>query len=240
MLAAYFCERFLATAGAPCFRSDPPPRRSLDIDRLTRRTSIRLLMPPARAAHYFVALLALLFLSSCAEFEDAQRKARSDKMKTAMEAPHPVPAYWDGDGVSGSPRIVVNLTEQRAYFFKAQHLVGESNISTGRKGFETPPGKYRVIQKDENHVSNLYGNYQAEDGTVLQSNVEVGKDPKPEGAIFVGAPMPYFLRFTRGYGMHAGFVPRYRASHGCIRMPREMAKHFFDAAAMETPVIVTE
>ena len=60
--------------------------------------------------------------------------------------------------------------------------------------------------------------------------------PKPAGrrsrtgTHFVGAPMPYFLRFRDGYGMHAGFVPRYRASHGCIRMPIEMAKHFFDAA----------
>ncbi len=52
--------------------------------------------------------------------------------------------------------------------------------------------------------------------------------------------MPYFLRFTGGYGMHAGFVPRYRASHGCIRMPREMARHFFDAAEEDTPVIVKE
>ncbi len=161
-------------------------------------------------------------------------------MKTALAAPNPVPAYWNGEGATGAPRIVVNLTQQRAYFFKGKNLVGESNISTGRRGFETPPGKYRVIQKDENHVSNLYGNYQSEDGSVLQSNVDTGKDPKPEGANFIGAPMPYFLRFTRGYGMHAGFVPRFRASHGCIRMPREMAKHFFDAAEMATPVIVTD
>jgi lipoprotein-anchoring transpeptidase ErfK/SrfK len=52
--------------------------------------------------------------------------------------------------------------------------------------------------------------------------------------------MPFFLRFTRGYGMHAGYVPRYRASHGCIRMPGEMAEHFFDAAEEGTPVIVKE
>ena len=193
-----------------------------------------------RLANSLGAISALLFVSSCAEFEEAQKKAQSDKMKTAMAAPRPAPAYWDGDGVTGRSKIVINLTEQRAYFFKGKKLVGESNISTGRKGFETPPGKYRVIQKDENHVSNLYGNYQSEDGTVVQSNVEVGKDPMPEGASFVGAPMPYFLRFTRGYGMHAGFVPRYRASHGCIRMPRTMAKHFFDAADMATPVLVTE
>ena len=64
--------------------------------------------------------------------------------------------------------------------------------------------------------------------------------PQPSGAHFVGAPMPYFLRFQDGYGMHAGFVPRYRASHGCIRMPIEMAKHFFEAAKIGTSVEVVE
>jgi lipoprotein-anchoring transpeptidase ErfK/SrfK len=71
-------------------------------------------------------------------------------------------------------------------------------------------------------------------------NVDAGKDPRPDGAHFVGAPMPYFLRFTGGFGMHAGFVPRYRASHGCIRMPAPMAKHFFDAAEIGTRVEVIE
>jgi lipoprotein-anchoring transpeptidase ErfK/SrfK len=70
-------------------------------------------------------------------------------------------------------------------------------------------------------------------------NISV-KDPQPPGTIFDGARMPYFLRFTGGYGMHAGFVPRYRASHGCIRMPKEMARHFFDAAEDGTPVIVKD
>jgi lipoprotein-anchoring transpeptidase ErfK/SrfK len=75
---------------------------------------------------------------------------------------------------------------------------------------------------------------------VVMANVNARKDKAPPGTQFVGAKMPFFLRFTRGYGMHAGFVPRYRASHGCIRMPTEMAKHFFDAAELETPVIVKE
>ncbi len=157
-----------------------------------------------------------------------------------MAAPNPERAYWAGNDVPGKPKIVIQLSEQRAFFFKGRTLVGESNISTGRKGYETPPGRYRVIQKDEKHVSNLYGSYVGDDGLVVQGNVEVGKDPKPAEAEFVGAPMPYFLRFTRGYGMHAGFVPRYRASHGCIRMPREMAQHFFDGAEMGTAVVVEE
>ena len=52
--------------------------------------------------------------------------------------------------------------------------------------------------------------------------------------------MPYFLRFRDGYGMHAGFVPRFRASHGCVRMPLAMAHHFFKAAEMGTRVEVIE
>lgn len=171
---------------------------------------------------------------------ETAQKAQADALKTAAAAPAPIPAYWNGEGASGSPKIVVHLTEQRAYFFKGKKLVGESNISTGRKGYETPPGKYRVIQKDEHHVSSEYGDFVGEDGEVVKANVTNGKDHRPAGTEFAGAKMPYFLRFTRGYGMHAGFVPRFRASHGCIRMPAEMAKHFFDAAEEETPVIVKE
>jgi lipoprotein-anchoring transpeptidase ErfK/SrfK len=185
----------------------------------------------------------LLFCTSCAELEtqlEVQRKALSDALKTALAAPHPRPAYWRGGYVADAPKIVIHLREQRAYFFKGKHLVGESNISTGRKGYETPPGKYRVIQKDEHHVSSEYGDYVGEDGEIVKKNISVRKDPQPPGTQFDGAKMPYFLRFTRGYGMHAGFVPRYRASHGCIRMPAEMAKHFFDAAEEDTPVIVKE
>jgi lipoprotein-anchoring transpeptidase ErfK/SrfK len=46
--------------------------------------------------------------------------------------------------------------------------------------------------------------------------------------------------FRGGYAMHQGYVPPYAASHGCIRLPGEMAQHFFDAAAVGTPVVVKE
>lgn len=201
---------------------------------------MRPLVSPNIAVRFSLATAAVMLCSSCAEFDEPINKAQSDKMKTAMAAPEPEPAYWHEESGEGAPKIVVDLGLQRAYFFRGKKVVGESNISTGRKGFDTPPGRYRVIQKDENHVSNLYGSYVDGAGSVVKSNAEVGKDPMPEGAQFVGASMPNFLRFTGGYGMHAGFVPRYRASHGCIRMPREMSRHFFEAAELDTPVIVTE
>src|SRR5207244_7783752 len=124
---------------------------------------------------------------------------------------------------------LVSLDQQRAYFYRGKKVVGESTISTGRHGFETPPGVYKVTQKDPDHVSNLYGDYVDEEGDVVKKNVDVTKDPQPPNTEFRGAKMPYFLRFTKGYGLHAGHLPGYRASHGCIRMPRALAKSFYNA-----------
>jgi L,D-transpeptidase catalytic domain len=147
-------------------------------------------------------------------------------------------SYWDGDGVTGHPSIKIDLESQRAYFYKGKQMVGVSIVSTGREGYDTPPGDFRVIQKDVNHASSLYGNYVDHSGEVVEGNVELGKDPRPRGTVFRGASMPYFLRITGGIGMHAGYLPGYPASHGCIRLPEEMAVKFFEDAPVGTPVEV--
>src|SRR5262249_9181189 len=127
-----------------------------------------------------------------------------------------------------------------AFFYRGEVLIGRSSISSGRRDFETPSGKYRVIQKDMHHVSSEYGQYLSRRGSVLMREVDRNRDECPRGGHFVGASMPSFLRFTGGYGMHAGLVPRFRASHGCIRLPEIMAKHFYEAAEIGTPVEVVE
>lgn len=147
-------------------------------------------------------------------------------------------SYWDGDGVAGAARVKINLDEQRAYFYKGDNLVGVSVVSSGREGYGTPPGKFKIVQKDINHASNLYGDYVDAAGNVVKKDVEVRKDPKPPGAIFRGAPMPYFVRIHGGVGLHAGFLPGYPASHGCIRAPEHMAATFFDNVQVGTPVEV--
>jgi len=184
-----------------------------------------------------IAALAMLLLAGAGCATVSQKKP-APAPPVAVVKPAPKHSYWNGDGVKGDPSIKIVLSEQRAYFYLGGKLVGESTISSGKKGFETPPGQYTVIQKDKDHASNLYGDYIAADGTVVQKNVDVTKDPAPPGATFKGAKMPYFLRFTGGYGMHAGYLPGYRASHGCVRMPISMAQHFFDAATEGTPVTV--
>jgi lipoprotein-anchoring transpeptidase ErfK/SrfK len=147
-------------------------------------------------------------------------------------------SYWNGDGVSGAPSIMISLSDQRAYFYKGGNLVGVSAISSGKKGFDTPAGAFAVIQKDKNHESNLYGEYVDAGGEVVKRNVDVTKDPAPPDATFKGAKMPFFMRFHEGAGMHAGHLPGGRASHGCVRMPRFMAEHFFQNAELGTPVTV--
>ncbi|MBV9274540.1 MAG: L,D-transpeptidase family protein [Verrucomicrobia bacterium] len=145
-------------------------------------------------------------------------------------------SYWDGDGVTGHPSIKIDLESQRAYFYKGNQMVAVSVVSTGREGYDTPPGEFRVVQKDVDHASSLYGDYVDRSGQVIEQNVELGRDPRPRGTVFKGASMPYFLRIQGGIGMHAGYLPGYPASHGCIRLPREMAVKFFDDAPVGTPV----
>ena len=179
-----------------------------------------------------LALSVLALFVSCAEIQTPPT--------TNAPAPSPIPGYWNGDGVSGSPKIVVNITNQRAYFFKGKQLVGESTVSTGKKGFSTPPGSYQVLSKDKDHVSTVFGDYVDDFGNVVKSNIDSRKDSKPRGSHYDGARMPYAMFFRGGYAMHQGYVPPYAASHGCIRVPKGMADIFFDNAPVGTPVIVKE
>ena len=146
--------------------------------------------------------------------------------------------FWaDHDG-KGAPFIRVRLDTQRAYFYRGRKIVGATKISTGKKGFGTPVGSYSVIQRDKHHVSTLYGDFVDSSGAVVQANVDVKKDSAPAGAVFRGAKMPYFLRFQGGHGLHAGRVPNHPASHGCVRLPSDMARHFFENAPLGTPVLI--
>ena len=158
----------------------------------------------------------------------------------AGRAPHDDVSYWDGDGVPGAPSIRIDLGEQRAYFYKGGELVGISTISTGREGYSTPTGRFRILDKNIDHVSSIYGDYVDKvTGEPVVKDIDRRKDPMPRGAKYDGARMPYFMRFHGGVGMHEGFLPGYAASHGCIRMPGFMAERFFANVSVGTPVVVT-
>jgi len=91
-------------------------------------------------------------------------------------------------------------------------IIGASSISSGKKGHETPTGVYTILQKNADHYSNIYNN----------------------------APMPYMQRLTwRGIAIHAGRLPGYPASHGCVRMPYEFAAKLFAETKTGLTVVVS-
>jgi len=148
-------------------------------------------------------------------------------------------SYWDGDSVTGPASVIIRLSEQRAYFFKGSQLVGVSAISTGREGHDSPTGNFHVTRKDKDHASSRYGDYiDAKTGAPIKKDIDALKDPKPPGAKYDGARMPFFMEFAPAVGMHEGFLPGVPASHGCIRMPGFMAEAFFRNINVGAPVRV--
>ncbi|HSJ04836.1 MAG: L,D-transpeptidase [Verrucomicrobium sp.] len=147
-------------------------------------------------------------------------------------------AFWDADDMTGRPAIRIDLGDQMVYFYKGGQLAGGSPISSGAEGYATRPGTYRIIEKDIDHKSSIYGDYEDYSGNVIAQNIDNRKDPKPPGTRFEGAKMYYFMRIYGGVGMHKGYLPGYAASHGCIRLPERMAEKFYNATPMGTPVTI--
>ncbi len=192
---------------------------------------------------FLLSLLALFSLAGCAGDDPRLLDGETQYLggvygnqPVSSNAPTDTVSYWDGDGVPGKPSIRISLLEQRAYFFKDGQLVGISQLSTGREGKDTPVGKFKVLDRDIDHASSLYGDYVDAADNVVVPNVERGKDPMPPGTHYKGAPMPYYMKIAPAFGLHAGYLPGYAASHGCIRMPEFMAENFYNAVSEGTPV----
>jgi lipoprotein-anchoring transpeptidase ErfK/SrfK len=139
---------------------------------------------------------------------------------------------------SGRASIVVSLRAQEAYLYRGGYRIASSRISSGREGYRTPVGRFHIIRKDEDHRSSIYGDYVDDSGRIVKANIDSRRDSKPPHSHFVGTPMPYFLEFSPGYGLHQGYLPGVPASHGCIRMPYWKARQFYNAAHVGTPVVV--
>jgi lipoprotein-anchoring transpeptidase ErfK/SrfK len=141
---------------------------------------------------------------------------------------------------SGSTSIRISLSEQRAYFYKGGRLVGVSKVSSGKRGFSTRAGRFRVLSKNPNHRSSIYGSFVDRSGRVVKADVDTRRHRRPAGTHYRGAKMNNYIRFNGGIGLHAsGHVPNYPASHGCVRMPPHMAQKFYQHARIGTPVMVT-
>jgi lipoprotein-anchoring transpeptidase ErfK/SrfK len=133
--------------------------------------------------------------------------------------------------------IEIDLQRQAAYLVRDGRVVFATPISSGRYGHLTRTGSFKVIEKERNHYSNIYGRIVDRFGRTVVADADSDM-PVPRGCRFVPAPMSYFMRFDGANGLHAGILPGYPASHGCVRLPEENAIAFFNAVDVGTPVTV--
>lgn len=135
----------------------------------------------------------------------------------------------------GEILIDIDLSRQAATLVRDGRVIATSPISSGRHGHTTPRGNFSVINKEINHYSATYGVMVDARGKVIVRDANSSMRV-PSGGRFVRAPMHYFLGFTVMHGLHAGHLPGYPASHGCVRMPADKARQFFQIAPPGTPV----
>src|ERR1700732_1784817 len=144
--------------------------------------------------------LAVVLATGLADPAGATRRREPQPVETVAARP------------AGEPIMaIVSLSNQRVTIYDADGWILRAPVSSGQTGYETPAGVYSVIQKEEEHYSNLYDD----------------------------ASMPFMQRITwSGIALHAGPLPGYPASHGCVRMPYEFAQRIFDMTKIGMRVIV--
>ncbi|HEY1137231.1 MAG TPA: L,D-transpeptidase [Xanthomonadaceae bacterium] len=117
------------------------------------------------------------------------------------------------DAPQGPILVVVALEEQRAHVYRNGVSIGYASVSSGKAGHETPTGVFQTLQKDATHRSSTYNN----------------------------APMPYTQRLTwDGVALHAGGLPGYPSSHGCVHLPSEFARRLFEVSPLGMTVVVAK
>ena len=133
--------------------------------------------------------------------------------------------------------VEIDLQEQMAYLLQNGRPVLASPVSSGRYGHLTKTGSFTILEKERTHYSSMYGKIVDARGNTVVADADADMQV-PRGEKFIPAPMNYFMRFQGADGMHAGYLPGYPASHGCVRMPEERAIAFFNAVQVGTPVTV--
>jgi hypothetical protein len=161
-----------------------------------------------------LAILVLAFLATTAGAVPYWGARTSSPADLAPADLKPGEWIWGGDNKAMGPMaVIVSLTEQRAYVYRNGILIAVSTVSTGKKGHETPTGVFTILQKDKDHRSKNYDN----------------------------APMPYQERLTwDGIALHAGGLPGYPESHGCVHLPTQFAELLFGATNRGMTVVIAE
>lgn len=194
-------------------------------------------------SHFFVVAigLALWAAGGNVSAQDGERRQKpASQIIQKQDKPQVRPRVMDKANPDLAS-IYISLSKQRAYLKIGEELAIDTPISSGKRKGMTPAGSYTILQKDANHRSNIYGNFVNSRGRVVRAGVSTKIDSAPSGTRFEGAPMKYFMRITNdGVGMHVGLLPGYPASHGCIRLPADIAPLIYNVVKVGTPVVVGE
>ena len=208
----------------------------------------------ARALFSFVVLPAILAcVSGFSSLEGANspggpppQKTPAPPPKTVMtkatdlikkqDPPTTVPRLMDV-ATPDNTHVIVSLSKQRAYLLVNEEIAIDTPVSTGKRAGMTPTGKFTILEKDPNHKSNIFGNFVDDKGRTVRGGISLKIDSAPSGTHYIGAPMLWFMRLTdEGVGMHVGMLPGYPASHGCVRMPADIAPLIYQKVKVGTPV----
>ena len=159
-------------------------------------------------------LIGALALFALAAAEPAVGPVPSLEVDGAIEQLKPGQFLWAPEiAPEGPVTIIISLKTQRAYAYRNGVPIGVSTVSTGKRGHATPTGVFTILQKAVEHKSNRYSN----------------------------APMPFMQRLTwYGIAMHAGHLPGYPASHGCVRLPRAFAQKLYAITKLGLTVVITD
>jgi L,D-transpeptidase catalytic domain len=140
-------------------------------------------------------------------------------------------------GQNPATSIEIDLEAQTAYLLRNGRPVLATPISSGRYGHLTERGTFKILEKERSHYSSMYGKIVDSRGNTVVADADADMRVPPGGK-FIPAPMHYFMRFNGADGMHAGYLPGYPASHGCVRMPEDYAIALFNSVSVGTPVTV--
>ncbi len=160
-------------------------------------------------------MLASSFMADAARAEQVLAAKLAAAAVPPKPKPPPPPAMIHPPSVEAMLQsgtlIVISKKSQNMYVFSDGMLWATTPISTGKRRHETPSGVFPILQKRKLHRSNIYS----------------------------GAPMPFMQRLTwDGIALHAGWVPGYPASHGCVRVPRAFAQSLFKLTNMSKTTVV--
>lgn len=186
-------------------------------------------------------LLALAAPGASAEWFKPRPVSKSPSALLKKQAPPKINKGLESQITQDNSTVTISLSKQRAYLKirGTDDVYIDTPVSTGKAGHATPTGNFSVMEKDADHRSSIYGDFVDSSGRVVRSGISSRIDSAPAGTRYLGAPMKWFCRLTSGgVGMHVGILPGYPASHGCCRLPAEIAPLIYQKVKVGTPVTI--